>query len=253
VLARAVPERVLIPLAADAERGWVLLPDGGPSLGERADGRERAERLAGALARYGELQRVLAPRVGELLAIGLPDMRPAVMPERFRDALAAVRAEPGGAAVAVRVAALEGTVAGWCERLAASRMGVSLDDNDLHAWNVLGDEHDPRYYDWGDSVVAHPFAAALVPLGQVAPEVGDAGVARARDRYLDAFADLAPRTELRETLEIACRVAKVARVLTWERALRAAREQGEPVDPAYAGATVRTLSAVLDESYLGGA
>ena len=51
---------------------------------------------------------------------------------------------------------------------------------------------------------------------------------RARDAYLEVFADLAPRAELVETLELACHVAKIARALTWDRALRAARDQGEP-------------------------
>ena len=35
VLAREVPERVLTPIASDVERAWLLLPDGGPSLGEQ--------------------------------------------------------------------------------------------------------------------------------------------------------------------------------------------------------------------------
>jgi len=73
---------------------------------------------------------------------------------------------------------------------------------------------------------------------------------RARDAYLDAFAGLAGRAELGETLALACRVAKIARVLTWERALRAAREQGA-VDPDWAGAPLATLATVLDPSYLG--
>src|ERR1700741_2388027 len=35
VLVRAVPAHVLAPLAVDRERGWMLLPDGGPSLRRR--------------------------------------------------------------------------------------------------------------------------------------------------------------------------------------------------------------------------
>ena len=53
---------------------------------------------------------------------------------------------------------------------------------------------------------------------------------RARDAYLEVFTDLAPRQELVETLELASHVAKIARVLTWDRALRAARDPGEPVE-----------------------
>ena len=56
LLAREVPERVLTPLAVDVERSWLLLPDGGPSLGEREEG-EGA--FITALVEYGRLQRRL--------------------------------------------------------------------------------------------------------------------------------------------------------------------------------------------------
>src|SRR3954471_11728339 len=91
LLARVAPERVLAPLALDAARGWLLLPDGGPSLGDRARGPRLVEGLAAALRRYAELQRELGPHAGELLSLGVPDMRPEVMPARFEEALAAAR------------------------------------------------------------------------------------------------------------------------------------------------------------------
>jgi hypothetical protein len=237
LLARVVPEFVLAPIAADVERAWLLLPDGGVPLGERGAG---LDELAGALAAYGRLQRALAGSVEAMLALGVADMRPAVMPERLVEALAAA----GGNA---QVEAMAPEVAEWCERLGASPLAASLDHNDLHPWNILDG---PRYYDWGDAVVAHPFAAMLVPLGYVKHHHGDAGLERARDAYLAEFAAEAPHAELVETLELACRVAKIARTLTWERALRAAREQGEPIDPFFADAPAETLARLLDPSYL---
>jgi hypothetical protein len=57
------------------------------------------------------------------------------------------------------------------------------------------------------------------------------GFARARDAYLEVFADLAPHQELVETLALACRVAKIARALTWERALRATASREPPPTP----------------------
>jgi hypothetical protein len=41
ILARVVPDAGLTPLAIDRERAWVLLPDGGPTIGERL-GRDRS-------------------------------------------------------------------------------------------------------------------------------------------------------------------------------------------------------------------
>jgi hypothetical protein len=243
VVARAVPEHVLTPLGVDADRGWLLLPDGGPPIGERLEGAERFEALVEAIVEYGRLQRALEPHVEELLAIGVADMRPAAMPSRFEEAIAAVGAER-----VPQVAAMRETVAGWCSRLAASPVPPSLDHNDLHPWNVLGGA---RFYDWGDSVIAHPFAAMLVPLGFVQRDC-EPQLPRARDAYLAVFADLAPADELVETLELACRVAKIARALIWDRALRSARAQGEEIDPYFANAPLETLASVADPSYLGG-
>jgi hypothetical protein len=209
VLVRVAPARVLTPLATDAERGWLLLPDGGPSLGDRgAD-------IAAALPAYARLQRDLAPDVDELLTLGVADMRPAAMPARFEEALAAIGGDD-------RIAALRPAVAEWCERLAASPVPASVDHNDLHAYNILAGE---RFYDWGDAVVAHPFASMLA-LEWV--DTDAAGRERLRDAYLEPFTDLAPRAELVETLALACRVARIARALVWQRAIRASGS--EPVN-----------------------
>jgi hypothetical protein len=140
LLVRVAPERVLTPIAVDVARGWILLPDGGPTLGDRLRGRELVEAVAHALPRYAELQRAVAPHVDELLAVGVPDMRPARMPERFEDALEAVR----GRVDAKPFEALRPTVAEWCARLGGASVPASVDHNDLHAWNVLGAGDDVR-------------------------------------------------------------------------------------------------------------
>jgi len=252
LLARTVPGHVLTPIAADPDRGWILLPDGGPELAERATGAAQVDGLIAALVQYGRLQRELEPHVEAMLALGVPDMRPAAMPGRFGEALEA--AGGGDVATLRRIAAMEPTVRDWCERLIASPLPPSLDHNDLHERNVLVDAAGGiSYYDWGDSVVAHPFAAMLVPLGQVRRRSGDdSRLLRARDAYLEVFSDRAPRAELAETLALACHVAKIARALSWHRALQAAREQGEAVDADWATAPLESLAMVLDESYLGG-
>ncbi len=254
LLARMVPRKVLAPLGTDPARGWLLLPDGGPSLGEQRTGTHLVEGLERGLVQYGQLQRELGPHVDELLALGLTDMSPAVMPARFHEARAAV--QPTGDA-ARRLAEMEPIVASWCDRLAASPLPPSLDHNDLHPWNILDDgTGDARYYDWGDSVVAHPFAAARLPLLFVQRalncQLDDPRLLGARTAYLEVFADLASAAELAETLELACQVAKIARALTWERALSAAREQGEAVEDDWATAPLETLTSLFDESYLAG-
>ncbi len=219
LLHRVVPDRVLTPIAADPGRGWIVLPDGGAPFGERLAGAELLEAMATALPEYGELQRHIAPYANRVLALGVTDMRAPVMPGRFDEALEAVgvyverRGEPGEQATYREVAALRDTVAAWCEQLAAAPGEASVDHNDLHPWNILdpaaGETH-VRFYDWGDTVLAHPFASMLVALGFMQSHVLDVAVddpqiLRLRDAYLEAFTDLAPHAELVETLELACR------------------------------------------------
>jgi hypothetical protein len=74
-----------------------------------------------------------------------------------------------------------------------------------------------RFYDWGDSVVAHPFASMLLGLGMIRLQLkvaaDDPAVTRPRDAYLEVFGDLASHGELVEELELACRVGKALRAL----------------------------------------
>ena len=229
VLARVVPDHVPRVIAADVEHGRLLLADGGVPL----DG---PDAMAAALPIYGRLQRALAPHVDALLAAGVPDMRPAVMPERFDEALAAVArwlAHDDDRAVLRRVAAMRPAFAGWCDRLAASPVPASLDHNDLHARNVLATGDGAlRFHDWGDSVVAHPFTSLLACPAEPA----------ARDAYLRVFADLAPHADLVAELDVACRVARAARALTWTRALGPA---DQAVEPRFVRAPLEILAGLL--------
>ena len=261
LLAERVPDLILVPVSVDVRRGWVLLPEGGEPLGEKAESTELGDALADALARYARLQRALAGDVDSMLELGVADMRPQAMPARFDEAVAAGErfvSERGGdadRAALERVRAERSRFTEMCAELADRPGGASLDHNDLHPWNILGDAGHPsslRFYDWGDSVVAHPFAAMLVPLG-FAARSGAADLDRARDVYLAEFDDLGDRVELVETLEVGCRVAKVARALVWERALLAGDDRADGGSDEFARAPLATLVSLLDEDYLGGA
>lgn len=222
LLVDVVPGRVLEPIAVDVARGWLLLPDGGPTLAADA-----FDALAEVVPRYGRLQLDLASHVDDLLAFGIADMRPAAMPRRFDEALAVARRydtpSPEDRAALARVAGLRDTFAGWCHRLAESPVPASIDHNDLHTDNIFATG--ARFYDWGDAVVAHPFSSMLMALGFLRYQHGlaadDPVVLRLRDAYLEPFTALAPRSELVAEVELACQVGKAARVLTWDRALRA--------------------------------
>lgn len=245
LLDRVAPERIPRPIAVDLARGWVLLPDGGPVLGGRDD---LVDALVTVLPQYGQLQRDLAPHVDELLAMGVADMRPAVMPARFDQAVAAVEERAGRRMDAIRE--MRATFVGWCERLGESPVAASIDHNDLHPWNIFFTKGQSRFYDWGDSVVAHPFASMLVALGVVRMQLGvgvdDRAVTRPRDAYLEVWGDVAPRSALVAEQELACWVGKVTRALTWERALRT---QGHDQVGEFADAPFQNLAALLARTW----
>lgn len=181
----------------------------------------------------------MAPRRAELLAVGVPDASLGALDARCAEAVAVTGLPDGGACRAA--------VAGWARELADAPGAdlVTVDHQDLHPGNVLA--AGPRFYDWGDAVVAHPFASMLVGLGGPARTLGvepDAPVVRAaRDAYLDVFADLAPHAELVAACAVACRAAVVARSLTWHRAVGDAGD-----DHPLAAAARETLARFADPS-----
>ncbi|MGH3432052.1 MAG: phosphotransferase [Thermocrispum sp.] len=254
VIHRAAGESVLEPIAVDERRSWIVLPDGGPTLWQQAEENRQAlvEGMIAAIGDYGRLQRHVQPFTAELLARGVPDMRPEVMPLRFAEAADSVAAfaDDGASeddrAAYRRALALRPEFDRWCERLASSPLGGGLDHHDLHPGNILGEPGEPAmFYDWGDAVVAHPFACMLVPLQYVVSIADADAVVRLRDEYLRAFDDVAPRDELAQTLDLACRVAKAARTLTWQRALAAVQEP----EHEFAAAPLQTFVSLEKESY----
>jgi hypothetical protein len=245
LLHRVAPERILDPIATDPDRGWMILPDGGEPIGRELKGADLVDALVEIMPRYGELQRALVPHVDGLLARGVPDMRPAVMPQRYDEELAR-SAATGDPETVARLAAFRDTFAAQCAELTAAPGEPSLDHDDLHARNILTG---PRFYDWGDSAVAHPFTTMLVALRALRHDGGEeAGLLRVRDAYLEAFTDLAPRRELVATLELACRVGKVIRSVVWDRTVAV---MGDDEAGEYASAPFEWLATVLDDAYLG--
>ncbi|MFV2019939.1 phosphotransferase [Micromonospora sp. LOL_023] len=232
-----MPDAVLCPLATHPVRGWLLTADAGATLRdalEQRRGGADAPRDADAelphwvalLEQYADLQRALAPRAEEMVALGVPDQRPDRLPTLLADLLddPSVRTGLGPDRVAA-VTATTPDVARWCAELAADGMPVSLQHDDLHDGNVFvtGDDATApyRFFDWGDASVAHPFGTLLVTLSSasygfgLAP--GDPWLSRLRDAYLSGWPG--DGAALRRSATLACRVTRISRALSWRRAL----------------------------------
>ncbi|AVT29041.1 hypothetical protein C6361_05520 [Plantactinospora sp. BC1] len=256
-LAELVPELVVAPLAVDRGRGWFLGPDGGTILRELT-GRPDPARWAELLRTYAGLQRAMAPHADRLVRLGVPDLRPARMPAALAGLLAdpTVRlAEPHRAALVALLPEYDS----WCADLDADGLPASIQHDDLHDGNVFVGAAGMRFFDWGDACLAHPFGSLLVALNVAADQLGvdPAGpeLSRLRDAYLEPWTDLRDRADLRHSVRLALRVAKVGRAVSWQRALRGAtapdwqRALGGPalIAPEHTTAPAAWLEALIPE------
>jgi hypothetical protein len=238
-LARWSPGHVLEPLAIDARRGWLLLPDGGTTLRVAQGGETDIAHWAEILTDHAELQRNIAPHADELAELDVPDVRPERLPE--------IRAELLDDEVALRIGLPGGLTpeqrhrlrddapryAAQCGDLAAMGIPASVNHDDLHDNNVFV-PHRPgghyRLFDWGDASVAHPFAVLLIAL-RVAQNLhhlsaGDPALLRLRDAYLEPWTAEFDRSTLVEATRLALRVGGVSRALSYRSALI----EGTPAD-----------------------
>jgi Phosphotransferase enzyme family len=229
-LGRLAPGHVLVPLATDLERGWSLLPDAGARLREALAENPDLGLWEEPLRHYAAMQRRTATATDELLGLGVPDLRPQALPERF-DALLAlpqVKAQidqPQGVSAErfVQLQRLRPRLVRWCERLAEIGVPPTVEHSDLHDGQAFRDAVTGRwvFIDWGDSSVGHPFVSLHIvlrwvaeryQLGPDAPEL-----ARLRDAYLEPWTAEHGIDELREAAELAVRLGVIPRALAWLR------------------------------------
>jgi hypothetical protein len=257
-LARWAPDRVLTPLAVDAERGWFLNPDGGRILRGvfESEGKDLA-RWEEVLTRYGQFQRDLTPHAEEFLALGMPDTRPERLPEHLADLLAdhpvLLIDQPNGLTTEQydRVQAIRPEFARWCAELAGLGIGPTVQHDDLQDSNVLVSDAGYRFFDWADSSIGHPFGTLLVTLRSIAFRfeltAGAPELHRLRDAYLEPWSGDHDRATLIRASELAYRLAKVGRGMSWRRAL-------DGIDPAerveWEDAVPASLAALLTPDLL---
>ena len=221
------PRRVTEVLDVDAERGWFLMRDAGTRLRELVETPADLPHWEALLPEYAQLQIEVAPRARELLELGTPDHRLAVLPEQLR-ALAETDLRPLAIEALPRFEEM-------CRTLAAAGIPETIQHDDLHDGQVFFREGRYLFFDWGDSCVSHPFHSLTVILRSIAWKLnltpGGPELERLRDAYLEPFgADP-------ELADLGYRTGTVARALAWHRMV-AAREpqfidEDDASSPAY--------------------
>ncbi len=222
----------LLPLANDPDRALILFPDGGPTLrATRPDGTgdHDLDAWTRILRAYAGLQQATMPLADELVALGVPDLRPermAVVLDGFvaDDAIWA-RADDEDRAAADdarrRLPALRPIVEALAEAVARPGIAATIQHDDLHGGNILVGPDGDRIFDWGDASVGHPFGTLTTTLNSIEHHAGfDQGgpeLGRVRDAYLEMWSAQATLDEIAAAARAATVLGAISRAASWER------------------------------------
>jgi hypothetical protein len=197
-----------VPLATDPGRGWILMADAGEQLRKLLPVERDLDRWKDALRLCAEVQLDLTDAVDSMLALGVPDLRLATLPDRYERFVAEIDAEPRFRRAAGQVAELSDALAGYGIR-------ETIQHDDLHDGQVFVKDGRHLLMDWGDACISHPFFTLSVTLeGVIAWGLddveGSVDTAPFRDAYLAPFADrydadLVGASEIAVRLGWACR------------------------------------------------
>jgi hypothetical protein len=228
LLSEAFPDRTTELRAIDSERGWMLMRDAGTRLRELMTSAGDLHHWEAILPRYAEIQIALAPRIDELLALGVPDERLGGLADKVEALLenksALLLDEPDGLTsegreqLRSRLPELRALVG----ELETFGIPETIQHDDFHDGQVF--VRDGRYLllDWGDSCVSHPFHTLTVTLRAIgwrhALEPGSETLLRLRDAYLEPYG--APST----AADLAYRTGTLGRALAWHRYVQARPE-----------------------------
>ncbi|MDZ5623595.1 phosphotransferase [Nocardioides bizhenqiangii] len=212
LLAERHPANVPPLLAADLDRGWMLMADAGRRLREVLPEDGSVDRWLGVLRSVAEIQIACEDSVDELLALGVPDLRLATLPDTYDRQAREFDVEP-------RFRAATPYVRELCDRLAAFGIRETLQHDDLHDGQVYVKDGTHLVMDWGDACVSHPFFTLSVTLeGQISWGLDDVedsvDLAPFRDAYLAPYAAAYPdltRDDLLDAVDAALRLGWACR------------------------------------------
>jgi hypothetical protein len=212
VLSRRRPDLVPVLLAADFDRGWMLMADGGTRLRELIEEERDLGRWLDVLPRYAELQIDLGVDADRLVAVGCPDRRLGQLPSQYERLLEQVPDEFGGTVP---------RVSEMCAQIASLGIPETIQHDDLHDAQVFARDGQYLFFDWGDSCVSHPILSKTITLeGQISWGLDDVersvDLAPFRDAYLEPYTRYAPLGELQEALDVALRLGWVCRAVNAE-------------------------------------
>jgi hypothetical protein len=214
-------------VAADSRRGWMLMRDGGEQLRSFIRPTRDIKPWEPVLARYAEIQIRLAEYIPEILALGIPDHRLALLPRLYAERIAdrpslLVDQEKGLTSDELQqLQQLTPRFGQICADLASIGIPESLNNGDFHDGNVLVKEGRLTFFDWGDATVTHPFVSlrTLFVSIEMALKLDDYSftpdMASLLDLYLEPWLKFASKQDLLRAYDLSKPIASIVKVLLW--------------------------------------
>jgi hypothetical protein len=224
-LARWRPDLLPRVFAADPQRGFLLVADGGPTLRSFLGTDDYLAHWRRVLPLYAEMQIEMAGRPDDLLAAGAIDRRLKTLPGQLAELLSDQEALLIGQPDALSADQFTYLIdfsprfTAMCATLESYGLPETLHHDDFHGNNICAGDRGYLFFDWGESCVAHPFFTMVVTLRVIAyllKLTGDAPIfVELRDIYLEPWTKYMGCRDLDDVYDLAHMVGMVNRALTW--------------------------------------
>ena len=231
-LAHWFPDRLPELVAVDTARGWMLMRDGGEQLRASIRPVKDVRPWEPVIVKYAGLQIGLAEHMDEVLALGIPDRRPAALPALYAQLLADEASLMIGQEKGLTPAEFQNLqdlmprFERLCDDLAAFGIPDSLNHGDFHDGNVLIKDGRISFFDWGDADVTHPFVSLrtwfvsmeiALELDDYAPPTPE--MLRLLETYLAAWQAYGSQEALISTYERSRPFASIVKALQWHHSI----------------------------------
>lgn len=250
-LAAARPDCMIPVVASDVTRGWYLMPDGGATLTTALQNpRDEFDHWARVLRLQAGVQRDLLPQSEHLLALDVPDRRPAALAGYLTQLLEQpdilLVGHPGGMTAGEVEELRRSTprLEDLCYELASLGPPDTFVHDDFHEDHIFTAPQPSgswRYifFDFGDACVSHPFVQLVSQprfAGNRFGSEADPIQTQLREIYLADWRDFAAAAALERAAALALVAGCVVRALTWVNACRDHLDE-LPLDLRHAYAT----------------
>jgi aminoglycoside/choline kinase family phosphotransferase len=253
-LARWYPNNIPEIVAVDTARGWMLMRDAGEPLRASIRSTGDLKPWERVILLYSALQVRLVEHMPELVEMGLPDWRLAMLPARYDKLLE----DTGGLKLAFdgglsssefrRLQELSPRFAQICTDLASFGIPETLNHGDFHDGNVLLRNGRITLFDWGDGNLTHPFMSLRTFFVSIENSLKledyafTSEMAALLDLYLEPWQRFASKKDLLDAFALSRCVASIVKALAWHVSVSTLKG---PIRERYAGIVPELLKEFL--------